>query len=198
MPRWRIEKARTQSAMKDSLMWTKFYDEGAIKTVIRHHAKRLPMSTDIEAIFERDETMQHARTPRLESVEEAQAQPVTRLDALEHQIGGEEPVVQEEIEEQAEELEAEIKTDADDSHPEAVASNDPHPGTATADAIIAEINDPMNNAVMDVARVLTKHELDIAAMLDADAVRVEVAADQRRNAIRKEQDAAKAKTSEEA
>jgi recombination protein RecT len=58
MPRWRIEKAREQNPIgKNSLMWTKFYDEGAVKTVIRHHSKRLPMSTDVEAIFERDETM---------------------------------------------------------------------------------------------------------------------------------------------
>jgi recombination protein RecT len=43
MPRWRIEKAREQNPIgKNSLMWTKFYDEGAIKTVIRHHSKRCP------------------------------------------------------------------------------------------------------------------------------------------------------------
>jgi recombination protein RecT len=61
MPRWRIEKAREQNPIgKNSLMWTKFYDEGAVKTVIRHHSKRLPMSTDVEAIFERDETMAKA------------------------------------------------------------------------------------------------------------------------------------------
>src|SRR3546814_18584780 len=40
MPRWRIEKAREQGMAKNSLQWTAFYDEGAIKTVIKHHAKR--------------------------------------------------------------------------------------------------------------------------------------------------------------
>jgi hypothetical protein len=70
-------------------------------------------------------------------------------------------------------------------------ANEAHPGKAIADAIIAEINDPATNAVMDVARILTKHELDIAAMLDEDAVRVEVAADKRRQAIRAEQEQAK-------
>jgi hypothetical protein len=73
----------------------------------------------------------------------------------------------------------------------AEASSSVHPGTAIADAIIAEINAPENNAVMDVTRILTKHELDMQAMLDADAVRVEVAADKRRNAIRAEQEKAK-------
>jgi hypothetical protein len=75
--------------------------------------------------------------------------------------------------------------------PSRQASDAPHPGTAIADAIIAEINDPANNAIMDVARILSKHELDIAAMLDADGVRVEIAADKRRNAIRAEQAKAK-------
>src|SRR3546814_12358563 len=55
MPRWRIEKAREQGMAKNSLQWTAFYDEGAIKTVIKHHAKRLPQSTDVEAVFERDD-----------------------------------------------------------------------------------------------------------------------------------------------
>src|SRR3546814_4595997 len=39
MPRWRIEKAREQGMAKNSLQWTAFYDAGAIKTVIKHHAK---------------------------------------------------------------------------------------------------------------------------------------------------------------
>jgi hypothetical protein len=72
----------------------------------------------------------------------------------------------------------------EDKAPAEVNDTAEHPGKAIADAIIAEINDPSNNAVMDVSRVLTKHELDITAMLDEDAVRVEVAADQRRQAIR--------------
>lgn len=88
LPRWRIEKAREQNPIgKNSLMWTKFYDEGAIKTVIRHHAKRLPQSTDIEAVFERDDTMraveseqEHVLTPGND------AAPVSRLDALEHHL----------------------------------------------------------------------------------------------------------------
>jgi hypothetical protein len=163
MPRWRIEKARAQGMAKDSLMWSQFYDEGAIKTVIKHHAKRLPMATDVEALFERDDTMAHVEAER--NIEAEPSPPTSRLDALEHHIGGDdEPVVSEE--EQAEELEAEITEDTSE-----------HPGKALADEIIAKINDPECNAVMDVNRVLTKHELDIQAMLPEDGVRVEVAAD---------------------
>lgn len=95
MPRWRIEKAREQGMAKNSLQWTAFYDEGAIKTVIKHHAKRLPQSTDVEAVFERDDMMQanasRASATLLSSVgnDDAPAEPprpASRLDALEHQI----------------------------------------------------------------------------------------------------------------
>ncbi|MCB4863327.1 recombinase RecT, partial [Sphingobium sp. PNB] len=97
MPRWRIEKAREQGMAKNSLQWTAFYDEGAIKTVIKHHAKRLPQSTDIEAVFERDDMMSanasRSSAALLSSVgNDAATEPVkpaSRLDALEHQIQAE-------------------------------------------------------------------------------------------------------------
>jgi recombination protein RecT len=123
MPRWRIEKARAQGAASDSLMWTKFYDEGAVKTVVKHHAKRLPMSTDVEAIFERDESMAPPGGYRAAEITPDKP-PVSRLDAIEQQIDGETgevhdepdpPVEQPEITEQAEELEAEIEESPEQS-----------------------------------------------------------------------------------
>lgn len=85
LPRWRIEKARNQNPIgKNSLMWTTFYEEGAVKTVIRHHAKRLPQSTDVEALFERDETM-----PPAPGLAPANDPPASRLDALEQHIEAE-------------------------------------------------------------------------------------------------------------
>jgi recombination protein RecT len=87
LPRWRIEKAREQNPIgKNSLMWTKFYEEGAVKTVIRHHAKRLPQSTDIEAMFERDESMGETGASPEPAAITPVAQPVSRLDALEQHI----------------------------------------------------------------------------------------------------------------
>src|SRR3546814_7282023 len=83
---------------KNSLQWTAFYDEGAIKTVIKHHAKRLPQSTDVEAVFERDDMMavnaSRASAALLSSVgnDDAPAEPArpaSRLDALEHKIQSE-------------------------------------------------------------------------------------------------------------
>lgn len=93
MPRWRIEKARQQGSAKDSLQWTTFYDEGAIKTVIKHHAKRLPQSTDIDAVFSRDEAFGPGSiAPQVAAIADAAPQaapaPVSRLDAIEHHIVG--------------------------------------------------------------------------------------------------------------
>jgi hypothetical protein len=80
--------------------------------------------------------------------------------------------------------------------PESDADNaevmqDEHPGKAIADRIIAEINAPETNAVMDVAGILTRATLDMSTMRDEDAVRVEIAADKRRAEIRAEQAKAK-------
>ncbi|MEY4501410.1 MAG: hypothetical protein RIS52_1300, partial [Pseudomonadota bacterium] len=85
MSRWRIEKARAQGAAKDSLMWSQFYDEGSIKTVVKHHSKRLPMSTDVEAIFEKDDSMSAGQSAAaLMSVNNPTPMPpVSRLDSLE-------------------------------------------------------------------------------------------------------------------
>ena len=49
-----IEAVRAVSKAKDSGPWVTWWTEMAKKTVIRRLAKRLPMSTDIEGMFERD------------------------------------------------------------------------------------------------------------------------------------------------
>lgn len=190
MPRWRIEKARAQGTARDSLMWSQFYDEGAIKTVIKHHAKRLPMSTDVEAIINRDDFMQHETAPAAPQKLEAEQQPMTRLQAIEASIPDDDPPVEPEvITEQAEELEAEIE------QPEAAAqitladqlSLDAHPGTAKADAIIAEIDEA--DAKLDINAIIGRSADDIAAMLKADQDRIDAAASARVKAI----DASRAK-----
>jgi recombination protein RecT len=181
MPRWRIEKARAQGMAKDSLMWSQFYDEGAIKTVIKHHAKRLPMSTDVEAIFERDETMAHIGDGG-EVRPEPSPQPLSRLEAIEASIPDDEaPVEPEVITEQAAELEAEI-------------SDDPHPGQPKADAIMAEIKAlTAKGAIMDVNKVLSTAELDMASMPETMTREIEAVAQEARDAIRERNEAAKAK-----
>lgn len=76
---------------------------------------------------------------------------------------------------------------------EPTADDEAHPGTAIADALIAEINAPETNAVMDVSRILTGATIDMQAMLPEDAKRVEDAADARRAEIRETLDKAKAR-----
>jgi recombination protein RecT len=81
MPMWRIEKAK--AAAKIKYVWDAWPDEMAIKTVIRHHAKLLPQSTDIEAAFERDETQQFDIAATMLAGPQAPPQPLSGAMLLE-------------------------------------------------------------------------------------------------------------------
>lgn len=54
MTKGQIEAVRAVSRAKDAGPWTQWWEEMAKKSVIRRLAKRLPMSTDVEGMFERD------------------------------------------------------------------------------------------------------------------------------------------------
>jgi hypothetical protein len=69
------------------------------------------------------------------------------------------------------------------------ASDDPHPAEAKAAEIIAAIEAAA--AVMDVTSIVARNNLDIAAMPDELAVKIEIAADKRKRAIEAERAAAK-------
>lgn len=75
MPKSRIEVARKQSRSPNSLMWEKFYEEGARKTVLRHASKQVPQSADIDRLLARDDepievdTMPGLPAPALQRVE---------------------------------------------------------------------------------------------------------------------------------
>jgi recombination protein RecT len=76
-----IERVRNVSRAKGAGPWVTWWGEMARKTVMRRLSKRLPSSSDIESDFDRDETLP------AEPVAVPVA-PMSRLDALEHQIGG--------------------------------------------------------------------------------------------------------------
>jgi recombination protein RecT len=78
MTRLQVEKVRSVSRAKDSGPWKDWWEEMAKKTVIRRLAKRLPSSTDIERVIERDNDLYDlSQTPQ------ADAQPKTRrIDAI--------------------------------------------------------------------------------------------------------------------
>jgi recombination protein RecT len=102
-----IEKVRAVSRSKDKGPWVDWWEQQALKTVLRRFLKRLPTSADVERAFDRDETMQAQFDG--EPAAAVEHQPVARLprlDALEHQIEGEE--TGEVIDQQAVEFEAEI------------------------------------------------------------------------------------------
>lgn len=81
-----IEKVRSVSRSKGNGPWVQWWSEMARKTVMRRLSKRLPMSSDLDDAFERDETLAVEHAP-IRSDEPAMAvPPASRLDALEHQI----------------------------------------------------------------------------------------------------------------
>jgi recombination protein RecT len=57
MSRDDIEKRRKASRQPNSLMWTTFYEEGAIKTVLRNLSKSLPSSSDDIDRLSRDDDL---------------------------------------------------------------------------------------------------------------------------------------------
>lgn len=57
MPKWQVDKVRAISKSKDKGPWVDFYDEMAKKTVARRHSKVLPMSTDLDDLIRRDDTL---------------------------------------------------------------------------------------------------------------------------------------------
>lgn len=85
MNRDQIEKVRNVSRSKDRGPWVDWFDQMALKTVLRRYLKRLPTSTDLMDMLDRDETM----APEPMRVIEGNAEPIapaSRLDALESQI----------------------------------------------------------------------------------------------------------------
>lgn len=50
-----IEKVRNVSRAKSNGPWVQWWDEMARKTVLRRLSKRLPMSTDLQQVFQRDD-----------------------------------------------------------------------------------------------------------------------------------------------
>lgn len=168
-----IEKVRNVSRSKDKGPWVDWWEQQALKTVLRRFLKRLPTSADVERIFDRDEHAQFDGEPAM--AVEHEPTPLSRLDAIEHQIEPDPPVESEVIEEQAEEIEAVIE----------------HPAQAKAEEIIAEIAEA--NAVIDVNSILSRHKADIEAMPDETglAAKIDAAADVRKATIRAEQKAAK-------
>lgn len=68
-----IEKARAVSRAKDAGPWVDWWDEMALKTVIRNLAKRLPMSAEVEEVIRRVEDLYDFGTQPSEAPDNASA-----------------------------------------------------------------------------------------------------------------------------
>ena len=86
MNRQQIEAVRAVSRSKDKGPWVDWFDQMALKTVLRRYMKRLPTSTDVLDAFESDETMAVAVDQPTPAAEQPVRLAASRLDALEHEI----------------------------------------------------------------------------------------------------------------
>lgn len=86
MNRQQIEAVRAVSRSKDKGPWVDWFDQMALKTVLRRYMKRLPTSTDVLDAFDRDETMAVTVDQPAPVAEQPVRLAASRLDALEHQI----------------------------------------------------------------------------------------------------------------
>lgn len=67
MSRGQIEQVRNVSRAKDNGPWVAWYDEMAKKSVIRRLSKKLPMSTDLEQVVQRDDALYDLNQGKLEA-----------------------------------------------------------------------------------------------------------------------------------
>lgn len=81
-----IEKVRAVSRSGKNGPWVTWWGEMARKTVMRRLSKRLPMSTDLEEYYRRDETMATTIDAPVTIEAEAEQPASSRLDQLEHRI----------------------------------------------------------------------------------------------------------------
>lgn len=86
MNRQQIEAVRAVSRSKDRGPWVDWFDQMALKTVLRRYMKRLPTSTDVLDAFDRDETMAVTVDQPTPAVEQPVRIAASRLDALEHEV----------------------------------------------------------------------------------------------------------------
>jgi recombination protein RecT len=183
--------------------WVEWFAEMAKKTVMRRHAKTLPMSGDLVIDVEgRDLEAGVSAARALGSVApDAPAALEDKSEETPHDQetgeiiegnGSGSALPEAEPEGEQTEREAGPETtpnpqvndqDREPTPAEAVGL-DPHPAEAKAAEIIAAIE--AAGAVMDVTSIVARNNLDIAAMPDELAVKIEIAADKRKRAIEAE------------
>jgi recombination protein RecT len=81
-----IDAIRRRSRSADSGPWKSDYGEMCKKTVVRRHAKRLPQSTDLDALLRRDEAMTGLAEP-IESTATVVQMPQKRASRLQAAAG---------------------------------------------------------------------------------------------------------------
>lgn len=89
-----VLKVRNVSRAKDSGPWRDWFEEMARKTVIRRHAKSLPMSTDLDDLLRRDEDLYAFDDAKKVEGAKAKQGLAGKLDALAHNPAKVDPITE--------------------------------------------------------------------------------------------------------
>jgi len=89
MSRADIERHRGQSRAANSMMWSKFYEEGCKKTVLRRASKAAPQAAEFEAMMARDEEPAMIPVGEMEALPHAEPEPEPAPPHIEHEEAAE-------------------------------------------------------------------------------------------------------------
>ena len=89
MSRGQVDQVRSVSRAANDGPWVSWYDEMARKTCIRRLAKRLPMSTDVQQLFSRDNDMYDLRSAETQKASSGNEAAAIALGLLDQDAGDE-------------------------------------------------------------------------------------------------------------
>lgn len=162
MPKAEIERHRAKSLAKDSGPWKDFYEEMALKTIIRKNFKYLPSSTDIIAAVETSDDTQPEPSRFAPSAIETTFEEVTET--------GEVPITKEEIAETTAAVKTEAAKVKDEKKPAATEATVIPPATEEAlqvvFALIVKLGELRGETPDDAISTLTKDK--VGAMIDLE------------------------------
>jgi recombination protein RecT len=173
-----IEDIRKQSSRAKKGPWSvkAFYPEMCVKTVVKHHAKSLPMSTDLDRLLHRDDALyDFAGAADRRTPVRANPAPKTLMQVFD-QFASDAPIEDERpIDEVAAEEESEQHTEGGQAAPaETVQHAEQNPNAESA-FTSKEITNPKNASDY---KAMARSKIDAAT--ERDAIRAWFASDQQR------------------
>jgi recombination protein RecT len=182
-----IEDIRKQSSRAKKGPWSvkAFYPEMCVKTVVKHHAKSLPSSTDLDRLLHRDDAL-YDFTGAADRRQPVRANPAPKSIAqvfdqfasdapIENERPIDEVAAEEEAEQHAEGGQAQSEPDGSPDEPMPPRNPAPEPNPSESAFTSKEIKNPKK--VADY-KAMARHQIDAAT--DRDTIRAWFASDQQR------------------